>query len=114
LTQTAGRAARNLESKVIMYADKITKSMAVTIEETERRREKQLAYNELHNITPTAIVKSVEAIMGQTSVASSHIDDKEYQSKVKAGIAADPVVKYMNAKEIMLAIDKIKRYASGC
>jgi len=70
---------------------------------------KQLAYNELHNITPTAIVKSVEAIMGQTSVASSHIDDKEYQSKVKAGIAADPVVKYMNAKEIMLAIDKIKK-----
>ncbi len=109
LTQTAGRAARNLESKVIMYADKITKSMAVTIEETERRREKQLAYNELHNITPTAIVKSVEAIMGQTSVASSHIDDKEYQSKVKAGIAADPVVKYMNAKEIMLAIDKNKK-----
>ena len=81
LTQTAGRAARNLESKVIMYADKITRSMAVTIEETQRRREKQLAYNELHNITPTAIIKSVEAIMGQTAVATSHIDDKEYQSK---------------------------------
>jgi len=109
LTQTAGRAARNLESKVIMYADKITRSMAVTIEETQRRREKQLAYNELHNITPTAIIKSVEAIMGQTAVATSHIDDKEYQSKVKAGIAADPVVQYMSAKEIMLAIDKNKK-----
>jgi len=109
LTQTAGRAARNLESKVIMYADKITKSMAITIEETQRRREKQLAYNEKHNITPTAIVKSVESIMGQTSVATSHIDDKEYQSKVKAGIAADPVVQYMSAKEILLAIDKNKK-----
>lgn len=109
LTQTAGRAARNLDSKVIMYADKITRSMAITIDETQRRREKQLAYNELHNITPKAIIKSVEAIMGQTSVASSHINDKDYQSKVKAGIAADPVVQYMNAKEIMLAIDKNKK-----
>lgn len=109
LTQTAGRAARNLESKVIMYADKITKSMATTIEETQRRREKQLAYNEKHNITPTAIIKSVEAIMGQTTVATSHIVDKEYQSKVKAGIAADPVVQYMSAKEIRLAIDKNKK-----
>ncbi len=109
LTQTAGRAARNLDSKVIMYADKITRSMAVTIEETQRRREKQLAYNELHNITPTAIIKSVDAIMGQTAVASSHIDDKEYKSKIKAGIAADPVIQYMSAKEIMLAIDKNKK-----
>lgn len=109
LTQTAGRAARNLESKVIMYADKITKSMATTIEETQRRREKQLAYNEKHNITPTAIIKSVEAIMGQTAVATSHIVDKEYQSKVKAGIAADPVVQYMSAKEILMAIDKNKK-----
>jgi len=109
LTQTAGRAARNLESKVIMYADKITKSMAQTIEETERRREKQMAYNVKHNITPTAIVKSVDSIMGQTSVATGHIDDKEYQSKVKAGIAADPVVQYMTSKEIMMAIDKNKK-----
>ncbi|NQU34633.1 MAG: excinuclease ABC subunit UvrB [Bacteroidetes bacterium] len=109
LTQTAGRAARNLESKVIMYADKITRSMALTIEETTRRREKQLAYNEKHNITPTAIIKSVDSIMGQTSVASSHIDDKEYQSNIKAGIAADPVVQYMTAKEILMAIEKNKK-----
>lgn len=109
LTQTAGRAARNLESKVIMYADKITRSMAVTIEETDRRREKQLAYNEKHNITPKAIIKSVDAIMGQTAVASAHIVEKEYQSKIKAGIAADPVVQYMNSKEILLAIEKNKK-----
>jgi len=109
LTQTAGRAARNLESKVIMYADKITKSMAKTIDETQRRREKQMAYNEKHNITPTQIIKSVDAIMGQTSVASSHINEKEYESNIKAGIAADPVVKYMNAKDINMAIDKNKK-----
>lgn len=109
LTQTAGRAARNLDSKVIMYADKITKSMAITIEETNRRREKQLAYNVKHNISPTAIIKSVEAIMGQTAVASSHIVEKDYQSKIKAGIAADPIVKYMTSKEILLAIDKNKK-----
>ncbi len=109
LTQTAGRAARNLESKVIMYADKITRSMGITIEETSRRREKQLVYNEKHNITPTAIIKSVDAIMGQTAVASNHIVEKDYQSKIKAGIAADPVVQYMNSKEILLAIDKNKK-----
>ena len=109
LTQTAGRAARNLESKVIMYADKVTKSMAKTIEETYRRREKQLAYNEKYNITPTAIIKSVDAIMGQTAVASSHINEKEYQSNIKSGIAADPVVSYMNAKDINLAINKNKK-----
>lgn len=109
LTQTAGRAARNLESKVIMYADKITKSMAQTIDETNRRREKQLAYNEKHGITPTAIVKSIDAIMGQTAVATQHIDEKEYNANIKAGIAADPVVQYMSAKEIMLAIEKNKK-----
>lgn len=109
LTQTAGRAARNLESKVIMYADKITKSMAKTLEETDRRREKQMAYNQKHNITPTAIIKSVDSIMGQTAVATSHIYEKEYQSNIKSGIAADPVVSYMNAKDINLAIDKNKK-----
>lgn len=109
LTQTAGRAARNLESKVIMYADKITRSMAQTIDETNRRREKQLAYNEKHGITPTAIKKSVDSILEQTSVAAGHIHEKEYQANVKAGIAADPVVQYMSAKEIQLAIDKNKK-----
>ncbi|MFA5419124.1 MAG: excinuclease ABC subunit UvrB [Bacteroidales bacterium] len=108
LTQTAGRAARNLDSKVIMYADKITRSMAQTIEETERRREKQLAYNEKHNITPTAIIKSVESIMGQTGLASSK-KEAAYVGGSRPTIAADPVVQYMSRKEIEMAIDKNKK-----
>ncbi|MBT3174697.1 MAG: excinuclease ABC subunit UvrB [Lentimicrobiaceae bacterium] len=109
LTQTAGRAARNLESKVIMYADKITKSMALTIDETNRRREKQLKYNADNGITPKQIIKSIDAIMGQTAVASTHIEDKDYKANVKSGIAADPVVKYMSSKEITMSIEKNKK-----
>lgn len=109
LTQTAGRAARNLESKVIMYADKITKSMALTIDETNRRREKQLKYNADNGITPKQIIKSIDAIMGQTAVASTHIEDKDYKANVKSGIAADPVVKYMSSKEIRMSIEKNKK-----
>ncbi|MFW5758927.1 MAG: excinuclease ABC subunit UvrB, partial [Bacteroidota bacterium] len=71
LTQTAGRAARNINSRVIMYADKITDSMQKTIEETDRKREKQLHYNEQNNITPEQIRRSVESIHGQTSVADT-------------------------------------------
>ena len=68
LTQTAGRAARNVDGLVIFYADKMTESMQKTIDETTRRREKQIQYNIEHNITPTTIMKSIEQIMGQTSV----------------------------------------------
>src|SRR5205809_5197711 len=68
LTQTAGRAARNIDGLVIFYADTMTESMQKTIDETTRRREKQIAYNIKHNITPVTIKKSVEQIMGQTSV----------------------------------------------
>jgi excinuclease ABC subunit B len=71
LTQTAGRAARNVNGLVIMYADKITKSMQQTIDETERRREKQIKFNTDHGLVPTALNKSREAIMSQTSVAGS-------------------------------------------
>lgn len=69
LTQTAGRAARNINSRVIMYADVITDSMRRTIEETNRRRMRQMEYNRRHGITPTPIVKSTNTILSQTSIA---------------------------------------------
>ncbi|RLD42526.1 MAG: excinuclease ABC subunit B [Bacteroidetes bacterium] len=109
LTQTAGRAARNLDSKVIMYADKITKSMQRTIEETDRRREKQLAYNEKHGITPKAIIKSTDAIMGQTSVVDAQLKEKAYAESLETSIAADPVVQYMNRDAILKTIEKNKK-----
>ncbi len=109
LTQTAGRAARNLDSKVIMYADKITKSMQQTIEETERRREKQLAYNQKHGIIPRQIIKSTDSIMGQTAVAdNAHAEANAYIENDAVGIAADPVVEYMNRDAILKAIHKNK------
>src|SRR6478672_10391404 len=85
LTQTAGRAARNVEGLVIFYADTITESMQKTIDETTRRREKQIEYNIEHNITPATIKKSVEQIMSQTSV----LDIKGYNEKNPYAIASD-------------------------
>lgn len=75
LTQTIGRAARNVEGKAIMYADKITNSMQLTIDETNRRREKQIAYNTANNITPTQIKKSIENTLGKNTVSSYHYDN---------------------------------------
>ncbi len=127
LTQTVGRAARNLNGTVIMYADKITDSMRMTIEETERRRAIQLAYNEEHGITPQAIVKARQAIIGvdeetkQTPRASGesravqHGREKparsipymnEYTNNVN--IAADPVIPYMNVEELKRAIARLR------
>jgi excinuclease ABC subunit B len=108
LTQTAGRAARNLDSLVIFYADKITSSMQRTIDETERKREKQLAYNEKHGITPAAIIKSTDSILGQTSVVD-HKQVDAYTENTEASIAADPVVRYMSADAIKHAIDKNRK-----
>lgn len=110
LTQTAGRAARNLDSKVIMYADKITDSMRKTIDETERRREKQMKYNEENNITPKSIVRSIESIMGQTSVADMNKNETDtYYEKQGGDLAADPVIKYMDQKQLEKAIIKIRK-----
>ncbi len=99
LTQTAGRAARNSNGRVIFYADKITKSMRMTIDETNRRRSIQMAYNEKHGITPTTIFKSKEEIMQARSILDIR-GKKAYIEPEKPSIAADPVVKYMNRDQL--------------
>lgn len=110
LIQTSGRAARNLNSRVIMYADKITRSMQITIDETNRKREKQLFYNQQNNITPTQILKSVEAIHGQTSVAGmTQPAYKAYLEKEPQDIAADPVVAYMSREQMQKAMTRTRK-----
>jgi excinuclease ABC subunit B len=107
LTQTAGRAARNLNGKVIMYADSVTRSMKMTIDETNRRREKQLKYNEAMGITPAQIVrKTGSALMGLTSKG---IAVKAYVEPDRPDIAADPVIKYMNRTALEKAIEKSRK-----
>lgn len=102
LTQTAGRAARNVDGKVIMYADKITNSMERTIDETNRRRIKQIAYNEEMGLVPTALKKSKESIMDQTKVADSNEKpSKAYIEPEKTSIAADPVIQYLKADQLL-------------
>ncbi|MDD3742046.1 MAG: excinuclease ABC subunit UvrB [Lentimicrobiaceae bacterium] len=109
LTQTAGRAARNINSKVVMYADKITDSMQRTIDETNRRREKQVHYNEKHNITPTQIVKSLHAIMGQSSIVDQNSGKKAYIGTDTPAMAADPVVKYMSKEQLQKSIQQTRK-----
>jgi excinuclease ABC subunit B len=104
LTQTAGRAARHLNGRVIMYADNITSSMEKTINETNRRREKQLRYNEKHNITPQQIIKAASNIMKEVRLKTG--ESRPYREPEKIDIAADPVVKYMNREALEKAIEK--------
>lgn len=130
LTQTVGRAARNLNGTVIMYADTITDSMRLTIDETERRRSIQLAYNEKHGITPQAIVKARNRIIGVDKEETDESADTRSQCSKRSGkpaakssrekghalyeqefstsvdIAADPVVPYMNAAELQRTITR--------
>lgn len=111
LTQTAGRAARNIEGLVIMYGDKITDSMRKTINETNRKRAIQMAYNEAHGLTPKSLAKSREEILKQTSVVDTvrGRTPKEYSSTdVELGIAADPVIQYMSNTQLEKAIKQAK------
>lgn len=105
LTQTAGRAARNVNGKVIFYADRMTDSMKRTIDETNRRREKQLAYNELHGITPTQIVKSLGSVLGETKKA----EGASYYVEPETIQVADPIVQYMNKPQLEKAIERTKK-----
>jgi excinuclease ABC subunit B len=107
LTQTAGRAARNLNGKVIMYADKLTGSMERTMEETRRRRKKQLDYNDLHKITPKQIIKSTYSLFEQNREQAGM--GSAYADQARSEIAADPVVKYMGRAELEKAIEKAKK-----
>lgn len=108
LTQTAGRAARNINGRVIMYADKITESMRKTIDETNRRREKQTKYNIENNIVPTPLNKSREMILQQTVVSGSKSANAYVESESIA-VAADPVVQFMTAEQLGNAITKTKK-----
>jgi excinuclease ABC subunit B len=103
LTQTAGRAARNLNGKVIMYADKITESMRLTIDETNRRREKQLKYNMENNITPHAIIKTVGSAL-KTNTGKQYYVEPQHTS-----IAADPVIRYMSSNDLEKTIEKTRK-----
>jgi excinuclease ABC subunit B len=117
LTQTAGRAARNSNGVVIFYADKITDSMQHTIDETNRRRAKQIAYNEANDITPTTISRTKEEIMNQKSILDIRgaRKNKAYIEPEQTNIAADPIVAYMSKDQINRLMaeteDKMKKAA---
>lgn len=113
LTQTAGRAARNVSSKVIMYADSVTRSMQNTINETERRREKQMKYNELNGIVPTQISKSIDQSLGQSKNRNeSSPKGKAYVEQPTSGFAAEQTAKQLNEHEIKLKLAELKKKLS--
>lgn len=115
LTQTAGRAARNANGLVIFYADCITKSMQRTIDETNRRREKQIAYNIEHQITPKTIMRSKDEILKRASILDIRQkpetkEERKYKEAAeKIELAAEPNEKYLSPKEIEKKIAQLKK-----
>ncbi|HHB79163.1 MAG TPA: excinuclease ABC subunit UvrB [Saprospiraceae bacterium] len=104
LTQTAGRAARNPNSIVIFYADRVSKAMQATIDETERRRAIQMAYNKKHNITPTAMRKTREEILAKKTILDIRPEAKVYVEPEEPDVAADPIIAYMSKEQIEMMI----------
>ena len=110
LVQTIGRAARNVNGRVIMYADRITESMKQAIDETDRRRKIQLDYNIANGITPQTILRSKDSILGQTKVADSKKTAKKYYVEdEEKSLAADPVVAYLSKEELVKMADQTRR-----
>ncbi len=106
LTQTAGRAARNVNGKVIFYADKITESMQLTMDETNRRREKQLAYNAAHGITPTQVKRNTSSLLSEKQTSS--VEPYAYVEP-QPSLAADPVINYMSRPQLEKAIERTRK-----
>lgn len=110
LVQTIGRAARNVNGKVIMYADKVTESMQMAIEETNRRRKIQMDYNLQNGITPRTVIKSREEIMDQTKVADSKKSTKRYYvEQDMPSIAADPLMAYLDKDQLKHLLDQTRK-----
>ncbi|MDR3140717.1 MAG: excinuclease ABC subunit UvrB [Tannerellaceae bacterium] len=105
LTQTAGRAARNVNGKVIFYADTVTESMRQTMDETNRRREKQLAYNEKHGVIPRQVVKAGKSLVAE----KQEVEGKRAYVEPEPSLAADPVVQYMTRPQLEKAIERTKK-----
>ncbi len=113
MVQTVGRAARNINGRVIMYGDRITVSMQKTIDETERRRQKQIAYNIANNITPKSIVKGHQKPLLGTSIVNKKGQlVKVYTGPEEFNIAADPVVQYLGKEDLQKLIDKTRKSMS--
>lgn len=109
LTQTIGRAARHINGTAVLYADKITKSMQSTMDETNRRRAKQIAYNEEHGLTPTALNKGIDMmIQSHASVRGKSYKTTE-EMQMEMGVAADPVIAYMSKEQLEKAIQETKK-----